>query len=150
GEKRGMRKIVLPMGVAAALALVPAASALAAKPGPAALAGHPGTVVISNSQILKGGAPSELAGDVFGKTASFPVSPDVSNYHVVSSGNLANPNGAQTRGEADCPAGTVAFSGGVFGSSTSLNQNVNGSIPLVSGAVATGWVGWMDNASGSD
>jgi hypothetical protein len=144
-----MRKI-LPIGVVAALALVPAAAASAAKPGPSAVAGHPGIAMIDNSALIKGAAQGPLTSMLADKLPGGGVNPDVNGYSIVNSGAVSNPNGAQSYGQVTCPTGTVAFSGGVFGGSTSLWQNVNASIPLVSGSVATGWAGYVDNASGSD
>jgi hypothetical protein len=147
-----MRRIVLPAGVAAlaALALIPAANAAAAKPGPDALPAQAGSIVIDNTQDLKSAAPAALASELLGKNPVFQASPDVTGYTVVHSGHLSNPNNRQSSGSVSCPAGTVAFGGGVFGSSQSIEQNVNSSAPQVSGGIATGWVGYVDNLSGAD
>jgi hypothetical protein len=141
---------ILPIGVVAALALVPAAAASAAKPGPAAVAGHPGVAMLDNHAQLKGAAPAGLSSLLGDKSPAGGASTDVNGYTVVNSGTLSNPNGAQSYGQVNCPTGKVAFSGGVFGGSTSVNQDINGSIPVVAGGLATGWGAYIDNASGAD
>jgi len=125
--------------------------ASAAKPGPEALAARAGTVVTDNSRVLKPGiAPAGPASVVLGKAPSFAASPNLLGYVVVNSGSLSNPNGTQSFGQANCPTGTKAFGGGVFGDSVSLFQNVNSSFPIVVSGKAKGWGGYIDNASGSD
>jgi hypothetical protein len=44
----------------------------------------------------------------------------------------------------------VAWGGGIYGFLGGPGQDVNGSYPIVSGGVATGWQGYMDNSTGSD
>jgi hypothetical protein len=144
-----LRKI-LPIGVVAALALVPATAASAAKPGPGALPARPGAVALDNTQLLKGASPAGPSSILGGKSPGNPVSTDVNGYTIVNTVNLANPNGQQSVGEVNCPTGTVALGGGVYGTSPSVNQSVNGSSPYVLGGVATGWVGFMDNSTGVD
>jgi hypothetical protein len=66
-------------------------------------------------------------------------------YTVVNSATLLAPNGVQTRGIVNCPAGLVPLGGGVFIQSFSTLANVNSSFPSF-----TSWVGDVNNASGAD
>jgi hypothetical protein len=66
-------------------------------------------------------------------------------YVKVSSGQLRAHAGAQTRGFATCPAGTVLFGGSVFVFSPSLLANVNSSFPS-----QTSWIADVNNGSGAD
>jgi hypothetical protein len=140
---------VLAAGVVTAVGAAQAAS-LGAKPGPESGAASGGARVAENAAGTKegvaAGAPATLVG---GKAPAGAVSPALSGY-VVAKVELVNPAFSQTFGKADCPAGTVAFGGGVLSNSVTLLQNVNSTYPIVSGGVATGWGGYVDNASPDD
>jgi hypothetical protein len=71
-------------------------------------------------------------------------------YSIVTSAPFLNPDGVQSHGSVDCPSGTVAWSGGVSGDSTSLGQNINSSYPTISNGDAVGWVADVNNTSGAD
>jgi len=147
-------RFALLVGIAVALvasAVASGSSTSAAKPGPGADVGSvAGAVVTDNMNSLKPGiAVAGPASAHVGKSRGSVVSM-LAGYTVVTSGTLSNPNNAQSFGRANCPTGTVAFGGGVFGDSGSLFQNVNSSFPLVSGSVAVAWGGYIDNASGAD
>ena len=137
----GSGKPGLSQGTTAAGTLVTsntgAFKASAAKPGPEAVVGHVGAVVRDNSRVLKPGiAAAGPASVVLGKAPSFAASPNLLGYVVVNSGSLSNPNGQQSFGQVNCPTGTKAFGGGVFGDSVSLFQNVNSSFPIVANGKA--------------
>ena len=61
---------------------------------------------------------------------------------VVVSPPLLSLAGAQTRGTATCPAGTVPLGGGAFSTSSNVAVNLNSSFPS-----ATGWVADVNNAT---
>jgi hypothetical protein len=70
----------------------------------------------------------------------------LSNYTVAQSSVLANPNGAQDVGSANCPSGDNALGGGAFGTAVSTGQYITTSEPVNSG---TGWLVAMSNTTGS-
>jgi hypothetical protein len=143
-----MRRIFASAGISLAVVLSVTAGA-AAKPGPAHVQAHTGTVVRDNT-ALKPSVPAVPAlGAAFGK-APLAAPPALTGYTVVTSAILDNPNGAQSNGTVSCPAGTVALGGGAIGGSFAVQQNINGSVPLVQGGIATGWDVWMDNTTGAD
>jgi hypothetical protein len=90
-------------------------------------------------------APGKSAPAAPAVTATMPKPPK--GYVVVHSGNLTANTGAQTRGTVACPAGTVAFGGGAFTTSTSTNVNINSSFPPTTGS--PGWAADLNNASGA-
>jgi hypothetical protein len=119
-------------------------SGAAAKPGPGRVAAQAGTLVWDNSALK----PTPLGAPA----ASTPLAtspPALAGNIQVGSGDIANPAGQQSSGSVTCPAGTVAFGGGVNGNG-GVYQSVNGSIPHVSNGLAVGWYGWIDNTSSSD
>jgi hypothetical protein len=138
-----MRRLfaVAACGVALVAWAAPGASA---KPGAGQGATQPGTIVWDNSMLKPGAASAPFASP----PAAIP--PALTGYIAVSNDNIPNPTGEQSLGSVSCPAGTVAFGGGVDGHSSSVFQSVNGSIPIVSGGLAVGWRGWEDNTSGVD
>jgi hypothetical protein len=133
----------------AAQAANPRAGVLA-KPGPDAVPATAGAAIIDNALSAKQGVAALLPTSTpAGKAHSIGVLPALTGY-VVNSSEFVNPAGSQSFGKVDCPLGTVAFGGGVLGNSDSLYQNVNSSYPRISGSVATGWGGYVDNASNDD
>src|SRR4051812_29828233 len=95
--------------LAAALAgLALAASAAVADPGKAPAPGAPAAPAAS----VPGKPAPDLTGAVAGRAPK--------GYVRVAASFTAT-TGAQTRGLASCPAGTVPFGGGVFIASTSIN-----------------------------
>lgn len=67
-------------------------------------------------------------------------------YHQVSSAPLSDPAGMQVEGTVACPSGTKAVSGGAVIAGTSLQENLNASIPFSDGS---GWAVYVNNASGT-
>jgi hypothetical protein len=65
----------------------------------------------------------------------------------VVAASVSNPNGAQSFGTAQCPAGSLRTGGGVFGSSgfAGGQQSINSSYPS-----GNGWAAYMNNATGSN
>jgi hypothetical protein len=143
-----MRRVFASAGIGLCV-LVAVTAAAAAKPGPGQVAARAGRVVVDNS-ALKPSLPAQPAlGALFGKAR--PASPPaLTGYQVVTSTIFSNPNGTQVYGSVSCPAGTVAFGGGAIGGATALGQEINGSAPVVSGGLATGWEAWLDNSTGAD
>jgi hypothetical protein len=63
----------------------------------------------------------------------------------VSAATITNPNGTQSFGQVQCPAGSLRTGGGVFGSAGFIGgqQTVNSSYPS-----GNGWAAYMNNATG--
>jgi hypothetical protein len=146
---RSSRFGALCCGVLVAVTLAGSADgARTGKAGPGAIAATRGSTVVDNTAPTSkagAGVPTATAG---ARTAAAPGSPP--SWTVVNSGAVSNPAGRQTLGSVACPSGTVAWGGGVLGGSTGVLQNINGWYPIVSGGVATGWQGYMNNADSSD
>jgi hypothetical protein len=70
-------------------------------------------------------------------------------WMLVQSAATTSPAGVQTGVAVTCPEGLVALGGGVTITSTALGETINSSFPQVSGGIATGWVGHVNNASGA-
>jgi hypothetical protein len=119
-----------------------------AKPGRGRVAAHAGALVWDNSALKSAPLGLPAASAPLG-TSPLASPPALGGYMRVSSGDIANPAGQQTMGSVSCPAGTVAFGGGVDGNG-GLYQSIDGSIPHVSNGVAVGWYGWIDNTGGTD
>ena len=66
-------------------------------------------------------------------------------YGILDTNQMDAPQDQQTRGSAQCPAGTVPFGGGVVVSSPSTLANVSASFPE-----GPFWVGIVSNDSGAD
>ncbi|MGN6377474.1 MAG: hypothetical protein ACTHNU_00835 [Gaiellales bacterium] len=66
-------------------------------------------------------------------------------YLILDTNQMNAPQGAQTRGSAQCPTGTVPLGGGVVVSSTSTLASVSASFPE-----GPFWVGIVTNDSGAD
>jgi hypothetical protein len=64
---------------------------------------------------------------------------------AVSAASITNPNGTQSFGQIQCPAGSLRTGGGVFGSAGFIGgqQTVNSSYPS-----GNGWAAYMNNATG--
>ena len=123
-----------------------------AKPGPTApVPTMAGTPAADTAALAKpgttAGLPTSIVSD---KAIALPAGADLAGYSVVDSGSLANPKNAQSYGLVNCPAGKVAFDGGVVASSYSLYQNLNSSYPIVSSGLATGWQAYVNNRSAAD
>jgi hypothetical protein len=142
-----MLKLFASAGIGLTL-VVSVTSAAAAKPGPARVEARAGAVVLDDSLLKPSPSVALPPNAPLGK-APQSVPPRLKGYSLVASA-FASPSGQQASGSVACPAGTVAFGGGVVGASASVLQNVNGSIPAVSGGLATGWSAWVDNTSGTD
>ncbi len=120
------------------------------KPGPAAVPATAGVVALDNALTAKPDVPPAARATVAGpKAVGADVTPDLAGYTIVQH-EFVNPAGLQSLGMVDCPAGTVAYGGGALANSVSADQNINSSYPLVSGSVASGWVGYVNNASNQD
>ena len=147
---------VLATAVSAALVSTGALDAAAGKAGPGvAVNAVQGTQVLSTAAPLKPGATvgtptgipdSKVGGLVGSLPASKPSGP--SGWTIVWNTGLSNPNGSQSYGSVACPGGTVAWGGGILGSSSGTGQDVNASWPVVNGGLATGWQGYVNNATG--
>jgi hypothetical protein len=143
-----MRRLFACAGIGVAV-LASFSAGAAANPGPARVQAGAGRIVVDDS-ALKPSLPAQPAlGAVLSKGPQ-ATPPALTRYDVVQSATLDNPNGEQSFGSVMCPAGTVAFGGGAVGGSFAVQQDINGSIPIVTGAVATGWEAWMDNTTGAD
>jgi hypothetical protein len=119
-------------------------AAAAAKPGPGAPGpSKPGVIVWDNTGSSKASAVAAIA-------TTSDLSPDLNGYRHVDIGRYA-PAHSQTFGDAPCPSGRVAFGGGLYAptSPISLTTNINSSYPEVSGGVATGWAGYVNNTTDS-
>jgi hypothetical protein len=68
-------------------------------------------------------------------------------YRIVESVTFTAHNAVQTRGTVTCPAGTVAWGGGVIFDAPDAGMTINSSFPMPGGA---GWVGDVNNVGGSD
>jgi hypothetical protein len=135
---------------AAALAAVASAGAASSKPAPDAVPATAGAVAFDTAGDAKPGVAAGLpAVASAGNAPAADVSPDLAGRLVVNN-ELVDLAGSQTAGKATCPAGKVALGGGVIGNSDSFLQNVNSSYPLVSNGVATGWAGYVNNATNDD
>jgi hypothetical protein len=77
-----------------------------------------------------------------GRAGVVPAAPP--GWTVVQTGRLLNLPHTQSRGQANCPSGTVAWGGGVGGGGTGI-QRVNSSFPVVSGGLAVAWAAHMNN-----
>ena len=149
-KSKGAILVTIVLGVAALATFGAAQAANGPKPGADALRATAGVAAGDNTGSAKPGiAAAARTSAPASKAGSAGASPDLNGYVVVSE-EFVNPAGAQSFGEVDCPAGKVAFGGGVLGNSFSLFQNVNSSYPAVSGGVAVGWKGYVDNGSGDD
>ncbi len=73
-------------------------------------------------------------------TPAAPLAPQ-----AVSAATITNPNGTQSFGSVQCPAGSLRTGGGVFGSAGFIGgqQTVNSSYPS-----GNGWAAYMNNATG--
>ena len=69
---------------------------------------------------------------------------ELEGYNVTSA-SFSAPNGTQSSGSVSCPAGTVAYGGGVLLASTNLSADVNSSWP----ASDTEWSAKVNNTTGS-
>jgi hypothetical protein len=146
GRRRWVLLFVLAQGLVVSAS---ASSGGGGKPGPDEGPAVAGTLVTNNISIeSKPGAVR--ATPTSSTSAKDSPGTSLTGYTIVSNGPLSNPNGVQSFGDVSCPTGTVAYGGGVVGQSDGLFQDVNGSFPLVSGGVATGWRDYVDNDSGSD
>jgi hypothetical protein len=134
---------------AAALASVAAAGAASTKPAPDAAPAIVGVAAGDTAGDAKPGVAAGAPATSSAGKAAADVSPDLPGRIVVKN-ELVNPAGSQTAGKVSCPAGKVALGGGVLGNSDSFLQNVNSTYPLVSNGVATGWIGYVNNASNDD
>jgi len=112
--------------------------------GPQGPKGDAGAVGAQGAQGAKGDAGAQ--------GATGPAGPVALTY-VVSAG-INNPNGTQTSGTVDCPAGTSVTGGGVINNSTSTGATVNSSAPRDGSDADTirddGWLAFVNNTSGAD
>ncbi len=85
----------------------------------------------------------EIVADVQGYFATLPATPGVPGYQIVTGATVSGPAGVQSTATATCPAGKALLGGGAFGSSSSVDQDVNSSYP----ESTTVWRVYMNNGT---
>jgi hypothetical protein len=109
---------------------------------PPVLALAAGVLAMSATTALAAGSPASVAGAPPAHAGRTPP-----GYRIVESSTFTAHNGVQTRGTVLCPAGTVAWGGGVIFNAQHLGMTINSSFPMSRGA---GWVGDVNDVGSSD